>query len=131
VLGAVGASAVIVTLITAPAAHATHRGSPGVIVFGAFGQDQADLWSAAPDGSGLTNLTPNSPDSLDICPAVSADGRRVASCRNAGGGFEIWTSDIGGGNDRQVTHLGGGPRSRTGAPRATASCSPGLPPRTT
>jgi TolB protein len=77
-----------------------------VIVFGAFGGGQADLWSVAPHGSGLTNLT-NTPDSVDICPAVSADGRKIASCRNAGDGFEIWSSDVGGGNDRQLTDLGG------------------------
>jgi Tol biopolymer transport system component len=90
----------------APAAHATYPGSPGVIIFGAFGEGQADLWSSDPDGSGLSRLT-NTADVVDICPAVSGDGRRVASCRNAGDGFEIWTSDVGGGNDRQLTDLGG------------------------
>jgi Tol biopolymer transport system component len=77
-----------------------------VIVFGAFGDGQSDLWSVDPDGSQLTRLT-DTPEVIDICPAVSADGRWVASCRNAGAGFEIWTSDVGGGKDRQLTDLGG------------------------
>jgi Tol biopolymer transport system component len=93
-------------LAIAPAAQATYPGAPGVIVFAAFGGGQADLWSVAADGTNLTQLT-DTPASVDICPSVSADGRQLASCRNAGDGFEIWTSDIGGGNDRQLTHWEG------------------------
>lgn len=105
-LACAAAAALAGSAALAPAAQATYPGAAGVIVFGAFGGGQSDLWSVAPDGSGLTNLT-NSADSVDICPAVSADGRKLASCRNAGDGFEIWTSDIGGGNDRRLTDLGG------------------------
>lgn len=106
VTAASAVAVVAATLAGAPAAQATYPGSPGVLVFGAFSDGQSDLYSAAPDGTGLTNLTATA-GSVDICPATSADGRRVASCRNAGDGFEIWTSDIGGGNDHQLTNLGG------------------------
>jgi dipeptidyl aminopeptidase/acylaminoacyl peptidase len=106
VLAGVAAAALAVAVAAAPAAQATYPGLPGVLVFGAFNSGQSDLWSADPSGSGLTRLT-NTPDVVDICPAVSADGRRIASCRLAGDNHEIWTSDIGGGNDRQLTDLGG------------------------
>jgi Tol biopolymer transport system component len=104
-VGAVAASAALL-VGAVPAAHATYPGSPGVIVFPVFANGQADLWSADPSGAGVTRLT-DTPDAIDLCPAVSADGRRLASCRNAGDGFEIWTSEIGGGGDRQLTDLGG------------------------
>jgi Tol biopolymer transport system component len=105
-LGAAAAGAIAAAVFGAPAAHATYPGNPGVLVFGAVGAGQADLWSVNADGSNLKQLTAT-PAVRELCPAVSADGRHLASCRNVGGNFEIWTSDIGGGRDRQLTHLGG------------------------
>ena len=91
---------------TVSTSTATTAGN-GLIVFAAFDSNKkSDLWSVSPDGTGLTQLT-QSPDELDICPDISPDGNAVATCRNVDGTFEIWTSDIGGGNDRQLTDLGG------------------------
>ena len=93
---------------TEPAASSTTgTAGDGVIVFAAFdSNDMTDLWSVAPDGTGLAQLT-NTPDVREICPDVSPDGRQLALCRTGDGGYEIWTSDIGGGNERQLTDLGG------------------------
>ena len=45
-----------------------------------------DIYTMAPDGSGLGNLTPNTPGSDDGEPAFSPDGRRIAFGRFEGVG---------------------------------------------
>ena len=100
------------TTITAesPAPAASASTTPSIeeaIAFGAFDSEgKSDLWSVAPDGSGLTQLT-DTPDEVDICPDFSPDGTQLALCKNVDGSFEIWTSDVDGGNQRQLTDLGG------------------------
>lgn len=101
------ATALLAVVGTAAPAQATYPGDNGRIFFGAFDAGfKSDLWSAQADGSGLEQLT-DTPDVVDICPAVSAKGRTLASCRNSGDGYEIWTSNVDGGGDRQLTDLKG------------------------
>ena len=48
----------------------------------------ADVWSAAPDGSGLVQLTDDPASDFD--PAVSPDGSRIAFSSSRDGNFEIY-----------------------------------------
>jgi TolB protein len=93
---------------TGPVSSRAPVSGNGLIVFAAFdSNDKTDLWSVAPDGSGLAQLT-DTPDEREICPDVSPDGTQLAFCKSADGGFEIWTADIDGSNQRQLTDLGSG-----------------------
>ena len=88
-------------------AGATYEGQEGRIAFGAFvatDRTQGDIWSVRPDGRALRQLTDAA--GLDICPAYSADGKRIAFCSNRTGAYEIWVMDANGKDERQVTELG-------------------------
>lgn len=58
--------------------------SGGRVVFDFYDQSQDDLWVVNVDGSGLAQLTSGTTD-LDLSPAFSPDGRRVAFERDAPG----------------------------------------------
>lgn len=65
-----------------------------------------DVFSVAPDGSGLSHLTSTTQDELD--PAVSPDGTRLAFTRVdsadcVGCNHQIWTSNLAGADARTVT----------------------------
>lgn len=99
-------SAVALTMSAAPA-DATYDGQSGRIAFGAFAatdRTQADIWSTNANGQYVHRLT-DAPG-RDICPAYSADGRRIAFCSDRTGAFEIWVMDANGNHERQVTELG-------------------------
>lgn len=106
---ALTAALTVSTLTMTAPAQATYPGSNGRIVFGGFYDTEdgraADLFSVQADGENLTRLTDDA--AFDLCPAVSADGRRLATCRNEGAGYEIWTMDLDGTHPRQLTGLGG------------------------
>jgi Tol biopolymer transport system component len=63
-------------------------------------------WQAANGDSGRVTRLPGSTQWEDH-PAISPDGRRIAFASNRTGSNEIWTADIDGGNQRQVTFHGG------------------------
>ena len=88
-------------------AHATYPGRNGVIVFAAIpvAGGSADLWSVS-RGSAATQIT-DTADPWEICPAFSADGRELAMCVVDGEATEIWTFDVDGSDERQLTDLGG------------------------
>lgn len=98
----------LLTAVGALPAQATYPGDEGAIVFAARGPADAssDLWSAAPGAGAATRLT-NTDEPWELCPAVSADGQKLATCVLAGDAFEIWTQNIDGSGARQLTHLGG------------------------
>jgi Tol biopolymer transport system component len=48
-----------------------------------------DVFSVALDGSGLRNLTRDSPDVADIYPSVSPDGSRIAFLRRTASGLDL------------------------------------------
>ena len=101
------AGATALALLAAQPASAAYDGRPGRIAFGAFDatdRRQSDIWSARPAGGDLHRLT-DAPG-RDICPAYSADGRRIAFCSDRTGAFEIWVMDANGGHERQLTSLG-------------------------
>ena len=100
------ACAIASALVASPA-QATYEGQEGRIAFGAFdatNRTQADIWSVTKNGLYKHRLT-NAPG-RDICPAYSADGRRIAYCSDRTGAFEIWVMDANGNHERQVTDLG-------------------------
>ena len=96
-------------LVAGPAA-ATYEGNDGRLYFGAFDPaagNAADLWSTHLDADDLRQLTDSGPGRHDICPALSADGKRVALCSDRTGFYEIWTMDANGKDLQQLTALGG------------------------
>jgi TolB protein len=103
------ACALVTSPIVAGPASATYPGEDGRLYFGvvdiAAGRS-ADVYSVRPSGAGLRQET-EAGTGQDLCPAVSADGRRVAFCSNRSGFNEVWTMDAGGGHVRQLTRLEG------------------------
>jgi len=105
--GAVTGAMVLLTVAAEPPAAATYDGQIGRIAYGAFvaaDRTQADIWSVLPDGRALRQLT-DAPG-RDICPAYSANGKRIAFCSDRTGSFEIWVMNANGTEERQVTELG-------------------------
>jgi Tol biopolymer transport system component len=107
-IGAIAVGSALLTAVGAVPSQATYPGDEGAIVFPARGTSDAsaDLWSAAPGAGAATRLT-NTDEPWELCPAVSADGRMLATCVVAGDATEIWTQGIDGSGARQLTHLGG------------------------
>jgi TolB protein len=103
-------AAVATPLLLAGPANATYKGNDGRLYFGAFAPaagNSADLYSTHLDGEDLRQLSDSGPTRHDICPALSADGKRVALCSDRTGAYEIWTMNANGQNLRQLTGLGG------------------------
>ena len=100
---------VLTPVLTAGPAAATYEGNDGRLYFGAFDPAQrrsADLYSTRMSGDDLKQLT-EAGARRDICPTVSADGKRVALCSDRTGNYEIWTMDANGKSLDQLTSLGG------------------------
>jgi len=103
------AGAMALLAVAAPPAVATYGGNDGRLYFGAFdpaNRRSADLYSTHADGADLRQLT-ESANQRDICPAISADGKRVALCSDRTGSYEIWTMNANGKALAQLTALGG------------------------
>ncbi len=62
-----------------------------------------DVYVMNDDGSGVTNLTPDTPDSNDIGPAWSPDGTRIVFGSDRGGTGGLYTSGVDGTNVVQLT----------------------------
>ena len=75
---------------------------PGPIVFASNRGGQSDLWVMHAYGSSPVNLTNDA--ARDDCPALSADGRRIAWTKGGlGPEGEIWVMEADGSNAHQVT----------------------------
>lgn len=75
-----------------PTATATPIGGGGRIVFDRGQADSRDIYSMAPDGSDLVNLTNNAAD--DWVGSLSPDGRWLLFSSNRGGNWDIYAQDM-------------------------------------
>ncbi len=95
------ASALFVGALPSPA-RAAFPGSNGKIAFG-----WADIVTVDKDGSNFTNLTPNTPESVDGEPAWSADGTKIAFSSDRASAFrgntDIWVMNADGSNPVRIT----------------------------
>ena len=65
-------------------------------------EKNGDIWVASK--MHLANLTPNTPDSKEVDPAVSPDGRYVAFSSDRDGDFEIYIANVFTGDVQRVTN---------------------------
>lgn len=79
------------------------RGDRLAVVLAAEG-GSADLFTVQPDGSGLTRITDDR--AIDISPAWSPDGQRLAFVSDRAGSPQIYLSDLNGGPPRRLTFQG-------------------------
>jgi Tol biopolymer transport system component len=83
----------------------THDGEWVTFTVGPFGGPpiaDADVWRIRTDGSGLTNLTPETPGN-DGLAEFSADGTRFVFRSGRSGNFDIYLADADGSNVRNLT----------------------------
>jgi Tol biopolymer transport system component len=109
VVATVLSGVLVAPVFAAGPAVATYEGNDGRLYFGAFDPANgrsADLYSTRASGDDLRQLT-ESGSRRDICPAISADGTRVALCSDRTGSYEIWTMKANGKALAQLTSLGG------------------------
>ena len=107
-------AALLLAAVAAQAAQATVPGRNGRIVFASARESGYDLFSVAPDGTGLTRLTDH--PATDGFPSWSPDGRRIAFSSNRDGDLDVWVMDADGGNVRQVTNGPGDDRDAAWSP---------------
>jgi Tol biopolymer transport system component len=70
----------------------------------------ADIWRIPGRGSPSTDRVPEkviSSSGVDVCPAYSPDGRKIAFCSSRGGPTNIWVSDSDGSHPIQLTDSAG------------------------
>jgi dipeptidyl aminopeptidase/acylaminoacyl peptidase len=96
-------------------ARASFPGSPGEIVFSSTFSGDHEIYVAARDGSGRTDVS-RDPQASDVTPGWSADGRRIAFASNRTGPMEIYVMNADGSGVVQVTH----DRAYANDPRFTA-----------
>jgi len=97
-----------VLAVLSGSATATYSGRVGRLAFGiapTTGNGKAQIYSVLPNGHNLRRLTHDNANNL--CPAYSANGRRIVFCSDRTGAWEIWTMHADGSHQRQVTKLGG------------------------
>ena len=77
-------------------------GANGRIVFASsVGNNNYEVFTANPDGSGRTQLTTNA--AFDVDPIWSPDGRRIAFVSDRDGNLEIYVMNADGGNQTRLT----------------------------
>jgi eukaryotic-like serine/threonine-protein kinase len=76
----------------------------GRIVYGSYVGNSQTIWIMDADGSNQKQLTPVG--YADYWPKVTADGRYLVFYSTRSGAFEIWRTDLGGGNPLQLTEGG-------------------------
>lgn len=102
--------------LTAAPAHAAFSGKNGRIAFQRPVGEQADLFTARPDGDGVRRLTRTCTG--EERAEWSADGQGLAYARSAPSGEpqEIWTMSANGANRRALTTFGSTSSSPTWSP---------------
>lgn len=83
----------------------THDGSWISFTVGPFAgspEEEADVWRMRPDGTGLTNLTPDTPGN-DGLAEFSPDGSRLVFRSGRTGNFDIYLANGDGSNPRNLT----------------------------
>ena len=108
-------------LLAAAPAGATFPGANGLIAWESTGRDgpDTDIFTIAPDGSGLTNLTAASP-TADRNPFWSADGTRIAfTSERDGGDHDVWYMNADGTGATEVLANGFDERTPTWSPDGT------------
>jgi TolB protein len=95
------------TATTDPAATlgAPALGDGGRIAFAMKSDTVATIFTINPDGSDPKALTDGK--LFDACPDLGPAGKIIAYCHGSGNLFEIWLMDGTGGQQRQLTTLGG------------------------
>jgi hypothetical protein len=84
----------------------SHDGEWITFTVGPFGgppEADADVWRVRTDGSGLMNLTPDTPGN-DGLAEFSADGSRFVFRSGRSGDFDIYLADVDGSNVRNLTN---------------------------
>jgi TolB protein len=95
---------------TVPTPTGTTLGAPalgdgGRIAVSLKNDTVATIVSINPDGGDLQKLTDGK--TFDACPDLGPAGKLIAFCRGSGNLYEIWLMDGTGGQQRQLTTLGG------------------------
>ena len=85
--------------------------------------DQSGLWTMASDGTGAHQLTSPPAGTVDVGPSWSPDGRTIAFTRFALSTMPaepaIWTIDVAGGDEKQLTPADGDGASPAWSPDGT------------
>lgn len=102
---------------TADEAARPDVGPDGRLVFQSYRDGGFHIWTAAPDGSDLTQLTHGGFDDRE--PRWSADGKHVAFSSDRGGSYDIWSIEVATGALTQWTNGPGQELTPTFSPDAT------------
>lgn len=117
-------SMVLTAVLLAPPspAGASYPGANGKIAFAnsqPSTNNPADIWTMNPDGTGLTNLTPNSPAD-DSIPDWSPDGSTIAFVSDRDGGDpEIYVMNADGSSQTRLTSSPGNDTTPNWSPDGT------------
>lgn len=76
----------------------------------------SDIWVVSTDGTGAVNLTPGSGRAINLAPAWSPDGTRIAFTSNRDGHFRIWIMGSNGNAPERITTTGAGDLEPTWSP---------------
>jgi Tol biopolymer transport system component len=118
-VGLAGALAVAALVAATGPARATYPGDTnGRLAFGITVDGNTDVYAVMPDGGALHRLTDD--PAADICPAYSADGRRITWCGPGG----VWLMKQNGTQKRQLTSFGAFPDISPDGSRIVFSGSP-------
>jgi dipeptidyl aminopeptidase/acylaminoacyl peptidase len=96
----IGLALALVAILASPA-QAAFPGSNGRIAFTSDRDGNGNIFSALPDGSGLTRLTTDPRD--DAQAAWSPDGRRIAFRSRRDGQFEVYVMGAAGSDQTRLT----------------------------